>query len=306
MEFKCAVCDSNDLKIIYTPSYEQYKIKNKKSFTPTASDFGIFYDLARCKDCGVIFSLINAKATELEQPYIDSKDELYTTQLAERSINYDAILREIKKLVPERSRLLDVGSSYGLFLSAAKKNGLETEGVEISRAASKYSTEKLNLRVSCVSIKDAVFPDSHFDVITALDFIEHLKNPRVFAEKAYRLLKPSGILYLTTPNIKSLSARLLGYRWWSYRKMHIYYFSKESLSALLKRTGFSVISVHPYRKAFKIGYILEQFGKAANNSFYFTIYKLASILAKNLRLNNLIIKMGFGDIVVIARKNADR
>ena len=47
-----------------------------------------------------------------------------------------------------------------------------------------------------------------FDVVTMLDLVEHLPNPREALEKARRLLKPGGILVVVTPNVDSFAARL--------------------------------------------------------------------------------------------------
>ena len=51
-------------------------------------------------------------------------------------------------------------------------------------------------------------PDSSVDLITALELIEHLANPRHFAAECRRVLKPGGALLLSTPCNDSLTARL--------------------------------------------------------------------------------------------------
>lgn len=55
-------------------------------------------------------------------------------------------------------------------------------------------------------------PDVSFDVIVSSEVIEHLENPRAMYRDLFRLLKPGGLLIVTTPNqesIRSLSALLL-------------------------------------------------------------------------------------------------
>ncbi len=44
--------------------------------------------------------------------------------------------------------------------------------------------------------------DSQFSVVTALDFIEHIVDPENFARECYRVLKPSGEVFINTPNIR--------------------------------------------------------------------------------------------------------
>lgn len=43
-------------------------------------------------------------------------------------------------------------------------------------------------------------PDCSFDIVTAIEVIEHVQNDRQFVQEAFRVLKPGGLFYLTTPN----------------------------------------------------------------------------------------------------------
>lgn len=52
------------------------------------------------------------------------------------------------------------------------------------------------------------FLDAQFDAIGCIEGIEHIENPHLFAREANRLLRPGGMLYITTPNVLSIRSRL--------------------------------------------------------------------------------------------------
>jgi SAM-dependent methyltransferase len=69
--------------------------------------------------------------------------------------------------------------------------------------------------------------------------IEHVPNPRADLAAVRRLLKPDGYLYLLTPNIESLEARVYGRYWFALVPGdHLWFFSPYTLKYLLQTTGF--------------------------------------------------------------------
>ncbi|WP_293682113.1 bifunctional 2-polyprenyl-6-hydroxyphenol methylase/3-demethylubiquinol 3-O-methyltransferase UbiG [uncultured Phenylobacterium sp.] len=50
--------------------------------------------------------------------------------------------------------------------------------------------------------------DNSFDAIAAVEVIEHLENPRAMLRECFRLLRPGGLLVVTTPNNESLRSQV--------------------------------------------------------------------------------------------------
>lgn len=68
--------------------------------------------------------------------------------------------------------------------------------------------------------------------------LEHLRDPAHELNEVLRILRPLGTLYLTTPNFRSLSRRILGDRWRIVEyPEHLMYFSPRPLSRLLDDVG---------------------------------------------------------------------
>jgi SAM-dependent methyltransferase len=76
-----------------------------------------------------------------------------------------------------------------------------------------------------------------FDVVTMLEVIEHVLDPLPLLQQARRLLKPNGILYLTTGNARPYRDRLLAWRY-ILPEIHVSFFEPCTLEAALCRTGF--------------------------------------------------------------------
>ena len=139
-----------------------------------------------------------------------------------------------------RPKVLDIGSALGTLLAKLRDNGWHPIGVEISEAQAEYSRSKYDLDIHTLKLSDNNFPDEHFNVLLASHLIEHLNDPSAFLGEAYRVLSPGGYIFITTPNISGLQAKLFKNKWRSAIFDHLYLFSKKTLSSLLVKNGFKV------------------------------------------------------------------
>jgi len=196
------------------------------------------------------------------------------------------------------NNLLDVGCCAGFFLDEATKCGWHAQGVELSRWAASYAKEKLNIKISNSTLRQAEYPDNYFDVIVLQDTIEHLIDPREVLIEMRRILKPTGIIYINTPDIESMASQLLRAKWWGIKRYHLFYFSKKTLNKLLEATGFKSIRWSVYARNFTFKYWLERvrpYNKA--------IYKILDAISSIGKLKDAFIKIDFRDqIEVFAKK----
>lgn len=134
-------------------------------------------------------------------------------------------------------RLLDVGYGNGQFLVAARDMGWHAAGTELSEVAHQHARE-LGLEVFLGDLHEAKFPEESFDVVRMEEVIEHLPDPVDSLKEVRRVLRPGGVLYLTTPNFNSLNQLLLGASWSVFDPGHLHYFTPRSLQLALTRAGF--------------------------------------------------------------------
>jgi len=201
------------------------------------------YTMVRCQKCGLEYINPQPSKVELRSFYANSFDYSYMLDYGESNVpTNDRRILALKKHT-KRGKYLDIGCGAGLTLNSAKKFGFEPVGVELSREVAEYAQKKWGFKVYPGDFLDVKFKEK-FDAISMFYVLEHVRDPNKYFSKIFTLLKPGGTLILVVPNINSLIARVTGSGWdWINPPKHLYYFSKETLSAFLKNNRFKVVEV---------------------------------------------------------------
>jgi SAM-dependent methyltransferase len=153
--------------------------------------------------------------------------------------------RVVAGAVPYRltGRWLDIGFGEGGLLSRAEKRGWACYGIEPSPQALQFGASR-GWIVSSEPSSDPRFREGAFDVVSMVEVLEHLRDPRGALREAARWLRPDGLLYMTTPNARSLNSRLLGPDWSVFcPPEHLNIFTRRGLRRLVREGGLSPLRV---------------------------------------------------------------
>lgn len=176
-------------------------------------------------------------------------------------VRQNSILQEL----PSQPIVLDLGCGYdGRLLHSMQDRIIRGTGVDLSTDPA-AQTDKITLIKGRID-EPLPFPNSSFDLVTALAVIEHVERPEVMLAEICRLLKPGGKLLLTTPSKYGKWPLELLARFSLISKQeiedHKRYYDRDSLTKALKKAGFLQQNIQV--RHFGILY-LNLFAKAVKN-----------------------------------------
>lgn len=144
-------------------------------------------------------------------------------------------------------RLLDVGCGGGRFLRRMQKRGWQVAGTDFDEQAAARVSRRYGIETHVGDLPHCGLPAGSFDAITLSQVIEHLYAPLATLRECLRLLRPGGLLVMTTPNAASLGAAEFGASWRGWEApRHLHLFTVDSLSALARQAGFEIIEARTY------------------------------------------------------------
>ena len=249
----CNLCGSRASRVLFERPYPRLETL-KEDARMTTDVFGNYGRIVRCLGCNLVFINPRPRIAAICDSYAQMEDADYCREQECRSINAHIALRLIKRHATG-GKLLDIGCSTGFLLNAARLD-FDTHGVEPSSWAAAHTSRRLGLNVTEGFFRDGMFPAQSFDVVTMCDVIEHVGDPKGDLAAIHKILKPGGVFYLVTPNIRSLSARLLGSYWWGLRPAHLTYFSDVTMRKMLTDAGFDVVEMRSFGRIFTLDYWL--------------------------------------------------
>ncbi len=205
------------------------------------------YELRRCGDCG--FAFIADPWTDFGQiyddryydgrgadPLVDYRFELSEPERTIRRYEWHGVTRLVERLLGglDGIRWLDFGcGNGGLVRYALEHTSAQASGFEEGSIAA--AARELGIPVLTA---DALGDQAGaFDVVTAIEVIEHTLDPLAELRRIRGLLRPGGLLFLTTGNAAPFASNLLR---WSYivPEIHVAFFEPETLRRALVEAGF--------------------------------------------------------------------
>jgi SAM-dependent methyltransferase len=204
------------------------------------------YELCRCRTCRFVFVL----NPSLEFDHIYSED-YYNGRGADPKLNYvgevqhpmrsvrryewRGVLTRVKSLAPVsvHTAWLDYGCGTGGLVQYLRSQAVDAYGFEQG-----WCSELLqNNGTPTVNEDELHRSRGSFDIVSAIEVIEHTRDPVAVLRTIRPLLKPGGLLFMTTGNAEPFRDRITTWRYVT-PDVHISYFEPATLARALREAGF--------------------------------------------------------------------
>lgn len=209
----------------------------------------------KCSNCGLVF--LHPQMTEEEERifyeqeygviYSEEKGtspkDLFNARLSDARAYYELV----KDYINENNDCLEVGCASGYFLATIRDKVKSVTGFETHTELKRYCKD---IGINMVdSLEDC--RDGQFDRIFMFFLLEHLGDPIGYLNKLNRVLKKDGYIAIEIPNVDDALLTLYDipkFVEFYFTPAHQFYYSKKTLTDLLRKAGFSEFDVKPEQR----------------------------------------------------------
>ena len=236
LECQCSYLDPRPSRSSIHRAYSNYYTHQERVKNTSYTNLNLFRKLRRILANGYInwrYSTKNTPASSIGIPLL--------LCLLPLKNSIDRTYRNMPPIPEGGGTLLDVGCGNCSFLELAKSSGWSVFGVDPDDKAIAHGLKE-GFDVKQGGIEQFEGEENLFDVITINHVIEHVHDPVAVLKACHRLLKPTGQLWLETPNIDSFGHQLYMENWRGLEPpRHLVLFNSSSLNRALVDAGFSRI-----------------------------------------------------------------
>jgi SAM-dependent methyltransferase len=238
------------------------------------------FDVLRCDACGSASTDPMPSSAELEAFYLNYqafRGDAYLENQRSGMLDlfYDSCMehlhRQIGCLKSDSFRWFDIGAGNGQMAMQMAKAFPEATGlaVDMPNETPAWDAEMVAFRSIDLNAEDfASCFDGQADVVYSNFVIEHVRQPRDFVCNLLKLVKPGGLLFITSPDFSSFSRRIMGRRWPNIVPgEHLCIPSRiglksciESQAEALRLSGSFNLTIQPITFAYSLRYVLQYFG----------------------------------------------
>jgi len=225
----------------------------------------------------------NAFYDELHDLWYTAHDHPVALLRAENSVRNPWIIESIQKHSSSPLEILDVGCGAGLLTNELSLKNHRVTGIDLSEQSLKIANKKdvtQKVRYLPANAYNLPFSDKSFDIVCAMDILEHVEEPEKLIAEASRVLRPGGLFFFHTFNRNFLSYLLIikGVDWFvpnAPKNMHVYplFIKPKELKILCQRQDLTIEQMRGFRPCFNKALLRLIFTRKIPHDFSFCFSK---------------------------------
>jgi 2-polyprenyl-3-methyl-5-hydroxy-6-metoxy-1,4-benzoquinol methylase len=234
------------------------RLNKSQGFSPKKKT-GITVSVMRCRNCSLIYAQPMPIPFDIQDHYGTPPEEYWQeSYFTDPGPNYFGpeikTAKELLSFTPGMTAL-DVGAGLGKCMISLNNAGFDAYGFEPSQPFYQRAIANMGVspeRLKLGMIEELDYPENSFDFITFGAVFEHLYHPAASLEKAFKWLKPTGVIHIEVPSSRHFIARLFNFynrlRGTNYvtnlspmhSPFHLYEFGLKSFEELGKKLGYRI------------------------------------------------------------------
>ncbi|MEI6066004.1 MAG: class I SAM-dependent methyltransferase [Methylococcaceae bacterium] len=251
----CPVCHASSEKagLFVGKNIDPNKL-SKFSFSSRKEPEYMCHRLVQCPNCDLVYADEPPDEQELADAYhtadYDSSEEADDAARA-----YIRVLQPALSKMARRRSALEIGAGTGTFLEHLLQEGFtDLVGIEPSSAAIASAPVHRLAWMREGMFEEKNFVPESFDLVCCFMTLEHVRDPDVVAQAAFRLLRPGGAFVAVTHDYRSIVNRLLGKRSPIIDIEHLQLFSERSVRYLFEGAGYTDVTVKTFINTYSLRY----------------------------------------------------
>lgn len=211
--------------------------------------------VSQCKSCGLVIQDANWAPEGIKKYYnaeyqrtnsLDARKEQSPREhFNNRLKTIQPIVERIGKLLKRDMSVLELGCGAGELLYSIRPNVGKVVGLELCEGFVDFMKGELGIEAYAKDINKVDFGTRKFDLVISIATLDHLPNPLQTLKTIKGLLSPKGVIYIEVPNLNEAlnfylpKASRKAFNKFFWHKAHLFYFTRETLSKLIEKAGFS-------------------------------------------------------------------
>ena len=255
------------------------------------------FNVVKCNKCGLLRT--NPRPTpesiqfyypDFYSPYQSSNQNTYTENKGKKIMFWKTILKQFiafntTNIPPiKKGHMLEIGCASGSYLKRMSNEGWKVTGIETNMKCAQNLLDA-GYTIYNSTLENMPDPKEKFDLITAWMVFEHLHNPLLCLNKAYKWSKQNACLVMSVPNAKAIEFQLFKDNWYDlHLPCHLYHYTPETITRLLNKGGWKVYKIYHQRV---LDTLIGSMGIYLKN-----VQKLPSMSKKLIHFSENSVKMG--------------